>query len=83
MRNIYKVEHKENIQSNQQKEVSNNKIEFLEIKEFFKFMKNHNKTDLQIKSIILAKVKSGDKRFIYNKNSKEILIYKSDFLDII
>ena len=66
-----------------QKVSNSTEMEFLNIKEFFILMKNHNKTDIQIKSIILDRVKVGDKRFIYNKKSKEILIYKSDFLDII
>ncbi|MGB5867374.1 MAG: DNA-binding protein [Arcobacteraceae bacterium] len=86
MRNIYKLDHKE--QSVQHQKVQTpiapvEKMEFMELTEFFIFMRNHNKNDAQIKSIILDRVKHGDKRFIYNKNSKEILIYKSDFLDLI
>lgn len=84
MRNIYKIDHQESTTNHINQEVSNSvEMEFLDIKEFFILMKNHNKTDVQIKSIILNRVKRGDKRFIYNKSSKEILIYKSDFLDII
>lgn len=84
MRNIYKIDHQENTANSVQQKVSNHvEMEFMDIKEFFKFMKNYNKTDIQIKSMILDKVKSGDKRFIYNKKSKEILIYKSDFLDLL
>ena len=45
-------------------------------------MREHNKTDSQIKAIILEKVKNGDKRFIYKKDTKEVMIYKSDFLDL-
>jgi len=84
MRNIYKIDHQESTKRDiPQDSSSPSEMEFLDIKDFFIFMKNHNKTDVQIKSIILNRVKLGDKRFIYNKNSKEILIYKSDFLDII
>jgi len=84
MRNIYKIDHQENTKRDINQEASApSEMEFLDIKDFFIFMKNHNKTDIEIKSIILNRVKLGDKRFIYNKNSKEILIYKSDFLDII
>ena len=84
MRNIYRIDHQENTTTHVKQKVSNStEMEFLNIKEFFILMKNHNKTDIQIKSIILDRVKVGDKRFIYNKKSKEILIYKSDFLDII
>ena len=81
MRNIYKIDHQDN--TTKQETSKHIEMEFMDIKDFFKFMKNYNKTDIQIKSIILDKVKHGDKRFIYNKKSKEILIYKSDFLDII
>ncbi len=80
MRTIYKVEHKNNIE---EKSIVIPTIEFMDIKDFFVFMKKHNKTDSQIKSIILEKVKSEDKRFIYKKATKEVIIFKSDFLDII
>jgi hypothetical protein len=86
MRNIYKLDHQETAQINtniESTKVDSVEMEFMDIKDFFVFMKNHNKSDAQIKSIILDKVKQSDKRFIYNKKSKEILIYKSDFLDLI
>jgi len=84
MRNIYKIDHQENTKRHINQEVSSPiEMEFLDIKDFFILMKTHDKTDIEIKSIILNRVKIGDKRFIYNKNSKEILIYNSDFLDII
>jgi len=83
MRNIYKIDHKENTPHTKQEIERDVEMEFLDIKEFFTFMKKHNKTDSQIKSIILDRVKNADKRFIYNKTTKDILIYKSDFLDII
>ena len=91
MRNIYRLDHKENsTQTAMTKEKEkinstnhNMNMEFLEIKDFFILMRNYNKTDAQIKHIILDKVRSGDKRFIYNKKTKEILIYKSDFLDLV
>jgi len=86
MRSIYKTDHLEH-KNNQKNKIENTtpnmQMEFMDIKDFFIFMKEYNKTDAQIKAIILDKVKNGDKRFIYNKKSKEILIYKSDFLDII
>lgn len=86
MRTIYKIDHNDNkpiVQHEPIKKSSTAKMEFMDIKDFFILMKEHSKTDAQIKSIILDKVKQGDKRFIYNKNSKEILIYKSDFIDLI
>jgi hypothetical protein len=84
MRNLYRLDHKENTSKSESKIVTPVvEMEFIDIKEFFVFMRNYNKTDAQIKSIILDKVKSNDKRFIYNKDTKDIIIYKSDFLDII
>ncbi|MEA3383503.1 MAG: DNA-binding protein [Campylobacterota bacterium] len=58
-------------------------MQFMDIKDFFKFMKQHKKSDSQIKQIILNCVKNGDKRFIYKKENKEVIIYKSDFIDLI
>ena len=86
MRGIYQLEHKENQkeeQTQRKNQYSRQKVELMDIKDFFVFMKSYNKTDIQIKSIILEKVKNEDRRFIYNKKSKEILIYKDDFLDLI
>ena len=76
MKNIYQVEHKEK---------KDEKIEFsmMDIKDFFIFMKQNNKSDTEIKSIILERVRQGDKRFIFNKETKEVIIYKSDFMDLI
>ena len=92
MRTIYKIADKPNI-SNSSKNtpsaeepvkeaVSDVRFDFMDIKDFFIFMREHNKTDSQIKAIILEKVKNGDKRFIYKKDTKEVMIYKSDFLDL-
>ena len=89
MRTIYKVSQKTEPISHQTNETTNKqtsqneKFDFMDIKEFFIFMKEHNKTDSQIKAIILDKIKHGDKRFIYNKKTKDVIIYKSDFLDLI
>jgi len=87
MRNIYKIDHQEQsrkIKPQVESYSSPSKhMEFMDIKDFFVFMRQHHKTDAQIKRIILEKVKQGDKRFIYNKNTKDIVIYKSDFLDIV
>ena len=75
MQNIYKIDNKPT--------KSEETFDILNIKEFFILMKEHNKTDTQIKSIILDRIKNEDKRFIYNKKTKELLIYKSDFMDLI
>ena len=37
----------------------------------------------EIKNTILNAVKNGDKRFIYNKNSKKLLILNDSFEDLI
>lgn len=82
MKSIYQVEHQEKQeQSNQHSHQIG--LPFMNIKEFFVLMRNYNKTDNQIKAIILDKVKSGDKRFIYKKDTKEVIIFKNDFLDLI
>ena len=88
MRNIYKIDHQENRNSVHKKEVpkvvtNEPQMKFLDLKDFFLLMRKHNKSNTEIKKIILEKVKQGDKRFIYNKNTNDIIIYKSDFLDII
>lgn len=59
------------------------KDEFITVKDFFLIMKSSNKSDLEIKSIIFEAIKNKDKRFIYNKAEKKLLILKSDFKDLI
>ena len=87
MRTIYKIDHKQKTIINQSTTPSNNnttkKVHFINLKDFFLFMKQHNKTDKEIKKIIMNQVKSGDKRFIYNKTNNNMMIYKSDFYDLI
>ncbi|PIF04624.1 MAG: DNA-binding protein [Arcobacter sp.] len=83
MRNIYKIDHQKSKPTRLSQSVENEQVKFIKLKDFFTFMREHRKSDSEIKKIILEKVKSGDKRFIYNKKSKELLICKSDFLDII
>jgi len=69
-----------NFKSKKQKE---NIKEYITLKEFFQLLKNSHKNELEIKQIILDKMKIGDKRFIYDQLSGELKIIKSDFLDII
>ena len=76
MRTIYKVEHKP-------RESYQPDFSFMSVKEFFILMKKCNKTDIQIKHLILNSIKNRDKRFIFDKNTKELMIYKSDFSDLI
>ena len=67
----------------QTKKDTNIEIPFMDLKEFYSYMKGFNKTDAQIKNIILERVKAGDKRFIYKKDTKEVIIFRSDFIDLI
>jgi ATP-dependent Lon protease len=76
MKKIYSIEQKP-------KESNETNIEFLDIKAFFSLMKNYNKTNEQIKYIILNRIAKNDKRFIYDANKKDLKIFKSDFLDLI
>lgn len=97
MKNIYQLDHKREEEKQKLKETlvvqqqqnspqakdDTTSMPFMDLKDFFVLMRGYNKSDNQIKAIILDKVKSGDKRFIYKKDSKEVLIFKSDFLDLI
>lgn len=76
MRNIYKVEHKTS-------DSYDPNFSFMSVKEFFILMKKHKKTDNQIKYLILNSIKNRDKRFIFDKSTKELIIHKSDFSDLI
>jgi hypothetical protein len=81
MRKVYQIQDKPN--STTSSAPQNNDFSLMNIQEFFSFMKQHSKSDSQIKSMILEKVKQGDKRFIYDKATKDVIIYRSDFLDLI
>lgn len=94
MKNIYALEHQptqsskeiEKTQTPPQSDTKsdeNLQIKFMDIKDFFHFMRQHNKNDQEIKSILLDRIKNGDKRFMYNKLTKDVIIYKSDFIDLI
>lgn len=75
MRSIYKPQIE-----NQKNE---KKREFISLQEFFTILKIASKSDLEIKNTILNCVKNGDKRFIYNKNSKKLLILNDSFEDLL
>ena len=79
MRSIYKPQ----IESNLKNKIDENKADFISVKDFFVLMKRYNKTEQDIKSMIFNGIKIGDKRFIYNKVEKKLLILNSDFLDLI
>jgi hypothetical protein len=71
MRSIYKPE----------LEILNKKEKFLSLIDFTFLMKSYKKNDKEIKILILKAIKNGDKRFIYNKQTKKVLILNEDFSD--
>ena len=72
-----------NLKLEDKKENIIQKVEFFSVKEFFTFMKQYTLNDKQIKNIILTQIKNNDNRFIYNSKTKELIIHKSDFTDLI
>jgi len=80
MRSIYKPQIESNLRNQKKEDTS---YDFITVKDFFVLMKRYNKKEQEIKLIILNRIKIGDKRFIYNKVEKKLLILNSDFLDLI
>ena len=78
MRSIYRPQIERKVE--EKKEHSSG---FLAMKDFFIYMKRANKTEQEIKLIILNAIKNGDSRFIYNKSEKKLLILDADFEDLI
>lgn len=82
MRAIYKpqIEQKQEFKHEVKEET---KSDFITIKEFFVIMKRANKSEAEIKNTIFKAIKSGDKRFIYNKLDKKLLILNKDYRDLL
>lgn len=78
MRSIYKPQLEANLQNR-----TEIKDDFITVKDFTVLMKRYNKTEKEIKSIIFECIKKSDRRFIYNKAEKKLLILNSDFKDLI
>lgn len=78
MRSIYKPQIEELKKNNN----SSNKAEFISLKDFSILMKRYNKSQNDIKLIILTAIKNNDRRFVYNKLEKKLLILNSDFKDL-
>ncbi|MGB7402790.1 MAG: DNA-binding protein [Arcobacter sp.] len=57
------------------------KKKFISLADFTSLMKTYKKSDKEIKILILKAIKRGDKRFIYNKHTKKVLILDEDFSD--
>lgn len=79
MRSIYKPQ----IESSLKNKNEEKKADFITVKDFFVLMKRYNKTEQEIKLIIFSRIKNGDRRFVYNKVEKKLLILNNDFLDLI
>lgn len=58
-------------------------LRFIPMNEFFLFLKQNNKSDDEIKIVILSCIKRKDPRFIYNKKTKKVLIVNTDYSDLI
>jgi len=76
MRSIYKPQLENNYENN-----SSNK--FITLQEFTILMKRYNKSQNEIKLLILKAIKDSDKRFIYDKTNKKLLILNSNFKDLL
>ena len=76
MRSIYKP------QLQMQSQTSSNH-KFMPMQEFFLFLKQNDKSDDEIKIIVLNAIKQKDPRFIYNKQTKKVLIVNTDYSDLI
>ena len=59
------------------------KEKFISLQAFSLYLKKNNKSEKEIKLIILKAIKTRDDRFIYNKKDKKLLILNSDFSDLI
>lgn len=78
MRSIYKPEIEELKKSN-----TTNEQEFISLKDFSILLKRNHKSQNDIKLIILTAIKNNDRRFVYNKLEKKLLILNSDFKDLL
>lgn len=55
---------------------------FLAIKDFLILLKKRGYNNLEIKNIIIEQIKNRDKRFIFNKRLKKLLILNDSFEDL-
>ena len=78
MRSIYKPQI-----VNQKEEVLEEKEKFISLQDFTLYLKKHNKNERDIKIIIFKSIKKKDRRFIYNRRDKKLLILNEDFSDLI
>ncbi len=79
MRSVYKP----HIENQKPDESIEKKEKFISIEDFTLYLKRHNKSQKDIKFIILKAISNNDNRFIYNKKEKKLLILNEDFSDLI
>lgn len=78
MRSIYKPQI-----INKVDEIIEEKQKFISLQDFTLYLKKHNKNERDIKIIIFKSIQKKDRRFIYNKRDKKLLILNEDFSDLI
>lgn len=84
MRSIYKPQIvNQTSQEPRKSEYIQEKEKFISIQDFTLFLKRHQKSEKEIKLIILKAIQNRDYRFIYNKKDKKLLILNEDFSDLI
>ena len=89
MKNIYQIEQKQskNITlsdlSSFKKNYNIKKDKYISVTKFYALMKKQNKTEHEIKRIIIDKIKSDDVRFIYDHTINKIKILNVDYNDIL
>ena len=78
MRSIYNPQIEDLKKSN-----TTDEQEFISLKDFSILLKRNHKSQNDIKLIILTAIKNNDRRFVYNKIEKKLLILNSDFKDLL
>ena len=56
---------------------------YIPLKDFIILLKKHGNKNIDIKKMVVDKIKQKDDKFVYNKDKKEIYVHKSYFLDLL
>ncbi|XPV68586.1 MAG: DNA-binding protein [Halarcobacter sp.] len=83
MRSIYKPQIEQKNQKTEDSFKEKPEDKYLSIHDLTVYLKSKNKTEKDIKLIILKAIQKRDPRFIYNKKEKKLLILNEDFSDLI
>lgn len=89
MRSIYKPQIQNSFTNDDNKtkfdkdEIVDEKEKFMSLHDLTIYFKRKNKNEKDIKLIILKAIQSRDRRFIYNKKDRKLLILNDDFSDLI